>query len=313
MATAITFTDVESFKDYVETFYDKLLSKLFYGFPSAQLFMGHEGVKGKEVLTQLVVNALVQRYNATWNPQNAADLQPRVLEVAPQKVDLEFVPKAWESSYVGRYRKMGQDSMDLPFQGFIMEQILQDVASKIENAIWNAEAVAVPASGDPIEDTFDGIVRIISDAVLAADLSAYTTGALTNSNINGHLEGMYDSLGAAYKYREMDAFISLKDRTKLIQNRRDDYGKYVGDTNSIQFDIGNLTVHALPSIPENFVLMTPKENIHYGYDSPGDSEFLNFEQRDRTLKVWMDFLVGVQVGIIDSDLVVVNDHALLVA
>lgn len=310
MSLSVKLTDAASFQAYVQDYHDELLSELFVGFQSAPLFTAHEGVKGKKLLTQLVTNDLVTRYSATFAPvADALEFKPRNLVVADAKVDLKIIPKDFEGTYLGMYRKKGQDPMDLPFEGYILKSALDKIKSEMEYAIWRAEIPNLPTSTDKLIKLFDGIQVIIQDEITATNLTATTTGALTSSNAVAAVESVYAALGDAYLGRSVDVFLSPKDRIKFVQDYRDKYGKYYeAPDGSVELEVGTANVHILPGVPENCILITPKENIHYGYDADWDSNTFNFEQEDRSIKMWMDFKIGVNFGIVNDNIIAVNDQ-----
>lgn len=310
MSASANYTDVAAYRAYVEEFAPGLLSKLFVSFKSATLNTAHEGVKGRKTLTELTISDLVTRYGRDFAPKaDAVDFAPRVLNVADAKVDLKFVPKDMESSYLGRARRQGQDSMDMPFIGFILERILAKVASEQEVAYWRGIAAGTPAATDALTALFDGFSKIIADEQTASNLTPVVTGALTNTNAVGIIESMYTELGSQYQDVQVDIFMNPSTRIKLIQDYRERYGKYVVLADgSIKLDIGNAIYHSCPGMKDNAVIITPMENLHYGYDGAMDSSMFNFEQEDRAMKLWMDFKMGVQIGIVHDDIIVTNDQ-----
>lgn len=307
MSLSLNTTSAESFRAYVQDYADDLLTQLFVGFESAKLFTTHEGVKGKLTLTNMTTDDLARRYSSTFAPvANAFTLAPRHLDVADAKVDLSIIPKEFESSYLGQYRKKGQDSMDLPFEGHILRQAIEKVQSEMEYAIWRGVSAAVPAPTDKLSALFNGIKKIIATEI--ASLSPVTTGAITNTNAVASVENTYAALGDAYRGVTVDVFLNPLDRLKFFQDYRERYGKFTDKDGSVSLEVGNANIHALAGVPANCILVTPKENIHYGYDGALDASLFNFEQEDRKIKMWCDFKIGVNFGILNSNIVAVNNQ-----
>src|SRR5688572_20216139 len=121
MSASVDFTNAAALQDYIRKFMPELIGKLYHGFPSAQIFTPHEGVKGEMILTEMVLGTLVQQWTKTFNPlANKITFKPRTLRVVPAKVDLQIYPQEFESTYLGMARRPGFQPNDLPFQGFIM-------------------------------------------------------------------------------------------------------------------------------------------------------------------------------------------------
>lgn len=306
---SLNLTSAASFQAYVQDYYDQLLSKLYVGFDSANYCTSHEGVKGKIALTQLVIGNLVKRYSSTFTvTQDAIDFIPRNLEVVNAKVDLSIVPKDFESTYLGMFRKKGQDSVDIPFEGYIIEGLLAQIAAEQEMAFHRAVTAVAPASTDLLAALFDGTKEIIKDEV--GNLSPVTTGALTSSNAFTAIESVFETVGSQYQSGGIEVFISPKTNIYAGKQYRADYGKYNDGNNEKKSDwgIANLNPIVTPGFPDNCILITPKENIHHGYDGPMDASMLNFEQEDRRIKMWADFNMGVNFGIINPELMGINNQ-----
>jgi hypothetical protein len=310
MSLSLNTTSAASFRAYVQDYYDTLLTDLFVSFKSAPLFTSHEGVKGKLTLTKLTTADLVRRYSSTFAPvTDAFTFAPRHLDVTDAKVDLKIIPKEFESSYLGMYRQKGQDSMDLPFEGYILADAMKKIQSEMEFAIWRAAAAGSPASTDKLIALFDGIREIIKDEITATTLTPIATGAITNVNAVASVEAVHAGLGDAYLDNVVDIFLNPLDKIKFIQDYRERYGKYTTQADgSIALETGNAMIHVVSGVPANCILATPKENIHYGYDGAMDASMFNFEQEDRSIKMWLDFKMGVNFGIVNDDIIAINNQ-----
>jgi hypothetical protein len=306
--SSINYTSVAALRDYVLDYYEPLLTKLYFGFRSSGLVTPHEGVKGREWITQMTVGALAKRYNKTFSPTaNAINFIPRQLIVAPAKVDLEITPKDFESTFLGKNRQPGQNPYDLPFEGQIIDGILSKLAEEMEIAFWQGNAASVPDNADLLIALFDGVKTVITDEI--ANLSPVTTGAITNTNALESVENVYKTIGKAYKDAGSDVFLSYDVYEKFIINYRKEIG------GNFEHADGNVrlpwnyraAVHVLPGIPDNCILVTPKENLHYGYDGAMDASMIRFEEETRNIRMFMDFNMGFQFGIVDPSVIALND------
>ena len=313
MASA-NFTAAQAYKDYVEEFAPQLFSKLYYGFETANYVTPHEGVKGKKVLTELMIGDLAKRWRKNFDAlADVIDFKPRVLETELAKVDLQITPQEFEGSYLGMMRRTGQNQTDLPFQAYILDKVIQKLHTEKETAIWQGVAAAVPAAGDPLDEVFDGYLKIIADAITATDITPFPTGALTNINIVTQIEAMWDALDPAMKKEAVEVWVSYNNYTKFIQNYRNDFGKYVGydGQGAIKLDFGNATLRPIAGMGNSQrVIITQPSNFHYGFDASADSSMINFEWNHRSLDMWIDFRMGCQIGILDdSKMIIVNNQA----
>lgn len=304
---SLNLTSAASFQAYVQDYYDTLITKMFFGFETSQYCTPHEGVKGRVALTSLTLANLVRRYTSTFNVITGTHtFATKNLIVYDNKVDLKIVPKDFESSYLGRYRQAGQNAMDLPFEGQILDQTIKKIAAEMEVAIWQGDIAASPASTDLLAATFNGFSTIIADNI--GSLTPVVSGALTAANAYTTIESIFSGLASQYQSGGVEVFMNPKTKLLAIQEYREKYGKYVEKAEGqLGFDLGaNVNYRVVPGMPNNQIVITPQENLHYGYDGAMDHSFFNFEQEDRTIKLWSDFKIGAQIGIIDAEILGVN-------
>ena len=310
MANAMNLTNAAAFRAFVEKFADTLISELHFGAPSLQLFTAHEGVKGKKILTQLVLGqSLVRKYSKSFEPTEAFSFTPRELAIAMAKVDMEMTPKDLEDTYLGMFRQNGQlNPEDLPFERYIFNDILMKIKEEMEVTAWQGVAAASPAAGAVLNVLTDGIMHLLGDAATATTITPITTGALTSANMVEKVELVYSGIGKAYKATNVDIFCSVNDRAKYVASYRDAYGKYVAlDNNRVPFDLGPATLHFLPGVPDGAIVVTPRSNLHYGYDGALDHTTFRVKDQIRSMQFAMDLNVGFQIGILNDRAIRVND------
>lgn len=283
--------------------------------------MPHEGIKGELVLTELLIGQnLAKRWSKSFSAVSGAiDFKPRVLATKLNKVDLSVVPQEYESSYLGMARRKGQDPTDWPFQAYVLQQIMNQLNQEMEHAIWQAEAAASPSSSDYLRETFDGFLTIIADAIAATDLTPVTTGAITDSNAVASFRLLWKELLAAYKESGVDFFCSYEIYDSYRIDYKEQYGQHPNeevisgtDYTGLRYELGGGKSFIIP-VPgledSGRVVVTPRQNLHFGVDAFEDFQSFNVEQDTRELKFWMDFRMGAQIGIIKDGVLVVNDQA----
>ena len=316
MATSTNFTDVVALRAYVEKFAPDLIARGFYGNRTAGLITGHEGVKGKKIMNLLTLGTLGRRYNKTFSaPADTLAFAPRELVVEAGKFEFSFVPQEFESSYLGMFRtKTFNDSDEIPFEAYIMQKVMEKQAEEIENAMWRGVKAGSPATSDTIDMIFDGFLQIIADdqAEVTPALTAYTTpgGAVTANNVIEVLEGMWDTLDAAYQDMPIGIFVNPKIWSWYQRAYRNDYSKYSESmqTGRIKLDFCDGEIIRTPGMgTSQRIIMTPVDNLHYGYDGIDDATTFNIEKDHRQIDYWADFKIGVQVGLLVDGVMAVND------
>jgi hypothetical protein len=303
-------TSVTAYRDYVQEFSDKLIGKAFFSPKTVR--MAQEA--GTLTTFDVADNKAVVWQKDFSAASGATSVAPRHLDVVAIKRDLSFCPQEFESNYLGFMRGKGQNpGEDLPFAGFILEQILAKHAEEIETALWSGvKAGTVTPGTTAMNAAFNGLLKLITDAVTGG-LSPVATpgGAITTSNIVALVESMWDSLGAGYKENPVYVWMSWKNYQRYQQGYRSEFGKYTtqGPDARTTLDFGQNAI-LLPSPglgTSNRIIMTPANNIHVGYDDFEGAQIFNFEQNKRVIDYWMDFKIGVQLARITSDVLVVND------
>ncbi len=318
MSLSANITAVQAYRDYVQDFSDDLIRQGFYTTKTTMYATVEEGIKGRKTLTRLkVATGKAVAWSAGFSAaSDAISMEPRHIDVVPVKRDLSFVPQEFEASYIGFMRKRGQNpGSDLPFEAYILQDILARHAEELEASFWAAQkATTVVPGTTPMAQTFDGFLEIIADAITATQIPSGSViatpgGAITTSNIVALVETMWNALGAAYKEQPVDIFMSWANFQKYNQGYRAEFGKYVSDNKSaaVTLDFSqNARLIPMPGMgSSNRIVMTPGRNLHVGFDLQADQIF-NMEQNKRVIDYWMDFKVGVQIAQTDEGLVV-ND------
>lgn len=312
MATATDFTDVVNYQAFVEQFGEELLHSLIFGFRSAEHLNPFEGVKGRLTLTKFKqLQGNVVAYSSTYSPAATHELSPVHLDTYRIKYEYETDPGEMESNYTGFMRQTGQNPADNPLELVQTMKAIQEVNRAVEVAIWQGERIASPVAGTtPISGTIDGYGHIMADAIVAGDIAANATGALTTANIGDHLETQYDALHPELKVSgEAITYMSVQDMQKYKIWRRDKYaGNVTEDFNVVRFDTGLMDIVFLPGIPANAMVTTFKGNLLYGYDGSADMSTFLMNDTIYTQQKAMLFRIGAQIGIKESDLLIPNDQ-----
>lgn len=318
MALSANLTDVASYLAYVQDYHPDLIARAFYSPKTLQYATAHEGVKGKRTLTRIkAATGKAVAWKSDFSAAtDAVSFHPRHLEVTAIKRDLSFTPQEFEATYLGRYRQMGQNpGADLPFEAFILQTILNGHAEELESALWQGvEAGSVTPGTTPMAECFDGFLQIIADEITATTIDPVVTpgGAITTTNIVELLESMWLALGAAYKEMEVIVYLSWANFQKYQQGYREAYGvnsNWNTQDARVRLDFSqNAMLVPMPGMgTSNRIVMTPRGNLHVGYDDLADASMFEFEKSKRQMDFWMDFKVGCQIAQIDEDGLIVND------
>ena len=181
-----------------------------------------------------------------------------------------------------------------------MNGIVEGVAAALEKAIWQGDT----GSGDTNLNKFDGIVKIASNATVAA------TTAYNASSISTTLNAMYNALpSAAFSKGEVVAYISEADYRKYIQeliaNGNLVITNGVNDVampESVLIPGTNVRVYGVAGLDGvQKAYMSYKDNFVFGTDLEGDEEKFDlwYSQDNREFRVAIEFVAGTQVAFPD--------------
>lgn len=314
MSGSLNFTSVEAFQAYTQDYSEQLIAKMFYGNNISDFAVPHEGVKGKLTLTQMLLGTLGRRWTKEFAPRaDTIEFKPRDLNVNAGTFEMLIYPQEFESSYLGQMKKSKFDDTDtIPFAEYMMEKVAQKAQQEIIDAFWRGAIPAVPASTDDLSLVIDGFLEHVKDAITATDLTPYTTpgGAWTLANIIPGFEAMFELIDTAFQNERIDVHVSPKIYRLYQKAYRETYKI---STESVSEGVSKLDFVGayLVSQPgmgtSNRVIMTPQQNMHFGYDSLDEADVFNFEKEDRKIKMWSDFKLGCQFGFLEDGVVAVND------
>lgn len=320
MANGVNFADAQAYKDFVEEFADTLYSDIFFGFASSNYAMAHEGVKGKKVLTELMLSEnLATRWAAPFVGTPNTSYKPEVLEVFTNKVEHSVIPQEFESSYLGFMRRQGQSSDDYPMQAYVLGKLIEKLGSELEVAFWSGAKAVTPASTDLLRETFDGVLAQIAAKITATELTPVATGAITAANIIDSLRTMWTQVSTIDKQNGVDIYLSYRLFDFLRIAIKDAYKvdpAYTeinsSDYQGMFYELGARNTRIIPvpgMLDSGRILMHRPGNLHYGMDALGEWRNFDFEKNHRQLDFWTDFNMGVLVTQLRDGIAVVNDQA----
>ena len=313
------YTLAAGYRAFVEQISGEIFTKLFYSFRTAELVTIHEGVKGKKVWTEMTLRDLAKRYASTFSAEETNELKPVELIVHANKVEHKEVPQDMEDTYLGFLRRNEFNHQDWPLERFTIMKLIEKLQQEFENAVWQGVEEAA-AAGQTMAQTFNGFLKIITDAITAGDLTPTTTGPITTANIIGSLRTMYGTMNPEMKQNGFDILMSYANFDKYLialddQHPGSDVAYVeVGNAgyNGVRYRQGggNVTIIPIAGMGDSDrILMIPRDNLHMGIDALSDWGNFNFEQQVRELLYWMDFKIGVTITLLQDGLAAVNDQA----
>ena len=269
---------------------------------TAQYFTTFTGAIDQLPLAKLSTGSILKPYAAGGGfaaTDDALVFGARILNARRISADISIVPLDLYNSWLGQLAGAPPSSpFDIPFEQFIMDAISKQAQDDLEAAVWNG---IYDGSGTTAEDVMDGILQLVKGAVTsgeipAGNVSAFT--AITSSNALDEVRKVRNKIAGQYRNKPMYCFLSVAN----FDNYMDDYQTSVGsvvynrDYTQVLIEGTQTQLVAIPGMvgpDSNRILITPKDNMVFGYDIEGAASNILTQEFNRTIKVMMDFRAGV--------------------
>lgn len=288
-----------------------VLSKLYAAEDMRKYFTVVSGVQDEYVMTEMLFDELTQPYQKAWTPKGTATFKPEILKNRGVKVDFTFEPKSLEATWIGYLKTNGSSPEEYPFVQFIYDKLMEKVARELNNTTING-VYAAPTAGTAgaAIDSFNGLLKIVTDAITATKITPIATGALSAANIRTKVEQMVDALPTEHRDQELVMLMSPSWARAYHRLNRADFGTNIDyKSGETMVDFTNVKiVSPLYMNGSSRMIITPAANLFLLEDGVNEEEKMIVQQNRRELEVMMDFKRGVGFGIIEN-FVWTNDQA----
>lgn len=268
---------------------------------TSQYFTPITGAIDQLPLAKLTTGSILKPYVAGGGFTAATDalsFGARILNARRISADVEIVPLDLYNSWLGQLAGAPPASpFDIPFEQFVMDAISRQAIADLETGVWNGLYDNVGTGADDIMDGVEQLVKaaVTSGEIPAGNVTAYT--AITSSNALDEFKKVKAKIAAQYRNKPMYAFCSMAVYDAYMDDYQSSVGPVVYNKDYTQIFIEGTQTQIVP-IPGlngvNRIIVTPKENLVFGYDIEGGASNIITQEFNRTIKVMMDFRAGVQ-------------------
>lgn len=291
--------NVQALGTYVDEQRLPLLRNAVIGARSAYHFNLLTGVKGSTALNLLTTNVQFGNGSACgWNEAGTSTLSQRTLTPGAIKINMSFCDKSLLKTWANYEVRVAAGQKTLPFEEDFMKGVGEDVAAKLEKAIWQGDTT----SQDANLNKFDGVIKVLSGATLASSITI--SSADTKSEIVNEVYAAIPS--AAYSKGEVVMYVGEDFYRAYIQELMAN-GNLVITTGlndvampeSILIPATNVRIIGVGGLNgTGKVYASYKDNFVYGVDLTGDEEKYDFwySQDNREHRLAIEFVAGVQVA-----------------
>lgn len=276
--------DISAFNEVAKRYQKEIKAlPLLKAGDALQHFTPKTGVANSIVLTKMKKGAISKKYSGTFTADKTIGTpEQRTLSVYPCVAEMSDEPERYRRTFIDYIYEEGvradvDAAKNHKFLKWLAQYGVSVASEELFYAIWNGK---YNADGTKLTDAFDGLETIISDEITDGNISVanknlYDAGAaFTSANIGDKLleqwrsahRSMRDSGATLYMSVDMgdmydDWYREEHDKPPMV----DQAGQlYLEGSN------GKCKIVRLSNIDNQRVILTKKENILWGTDSPAD-------------------------------------------
>lgn len=288
--------NVNNLTNYVDEQRLPLIRKAVLGARTAYHFYLMTGVKGATALNLLSTDVQFgDGYDCGWHEAGSSTLSQRTLTPGAIAVNMAFCDKKLLKTWANYEVRVAAGQKTLPFEEDFMAGVGEAIAANLEKAMWQGDT----ASGDANLNKFDGMIKILDSASLAATVSG--------STVTETVKAMYQAIPAeAFTKGEVVLYMGAdKYRAyiqELIANGNLVITTGVNDVampDSVLIPGTNVRVIYVDGLNGTGKMYASyKDNFVYGVDLTDDAEKYDFwySQDNREHRLAVEFIAGVQVA-----------------
>ena len=302
---AVTNFLVTSLPAYVQENRDLIIANFALSGDSRRYMGLMTGVKGKANLNILTATPAFQDGKTCgFDPLDSIAIAPRTVEVAPIKVQGEICPQTLLGTW-GEYlvRLNAQEiKRELPFEGYLVEAITNEIKKKIERLIWRGEK----GQNDPI----DGIIRQIADTpgVEEKTIDCCADGCSSETpNVFGALQQIFAEVPENVAERGLDIFLAPQlyrlFALQLMKANLYHFAPEAGYPETIILPGTDARVIKANGLEGSYTAVaTFRRNFVYATDMEGDEEVFDIWWSNDNRVFRYEVLWSSGVGIVDPSL-----------
>lgn len=247
-----------------------------------QHFTAISGVKDSITLGRTTLGKISHKYTGKFIGQvTNGKVVPRTLKVYPCVMEMSDEPERYRRTYITEVDG-GLDPKKHPFEIWLINYGIKCASKELHDVLLVAKYDSDTEKTD-LNTSFDGILTIVETEKTAGNISTalgnmHATGAFTRADIGEKLLAMWRKMPQTFRKSGGKMYMS-EDLAQMYDDWLDDQGTLVTGTGAetagqkfLRQTNGKCEIVRLSGMPENsqFVMITTKENIVYGYDKPSD-------------------------------------------
>jgi hypothetical protein len=254
-------------------------------------------------MAQLSLTRVVQPFQKSWTPLNAAAFTPNELKLYHFKVDEDLDPDDLEATWLGFLASDAVLRKDWPLVRYLIEKgYIPQINQDMELFEYGKGEYAAPTPGTEgaLSTGMNGLIKLLQVGVDGGTINSVNIGALDAATIFDQVEAFVDGISQIYQGVPMDVCMSeIWAKFYRRDKRTNGFYQITSDKQldeSIDFTVQK--VKALPSLNgTDTIFATPKANlIHLTKKSANKTKF-SIEETKRSVSFLCDWWEGLGFGI----------------
>lgn len=287
--------NVSSLPEYVEQHKGELISKAVFSPRTASKINLMTGVKHKEALNVITTDPTLQERACSFSANGDVTFTQRIMTVGRYMVNIELCPETLSQKWMNVEVATKAGAEVLPFEEQITNEIVDDIARKIEKKLWTASTALTQ---NP--DLFDGLLTLIkADTSITAVTSTATT-------TYGKVKDVYmaiptDIMDKAAIFVGLDTFRALC--MDLTTQNLYHYVAEVDNTMEIILPGTNTKVIGVYGLNgTDAIVASDPMNLYYGVDMANDAEVFKlwYSEDNQSFRLAVKFNAGTQYAFSDQ-------------
>jgi len=290
-----------------------------------QHFTAIPGVKDSIVLGRTTLGKISHKYTGQFIGQvQNGKIVPRTLVVYPCVMEMDDEPERYRRTYIQEV-KGGLDPYTHPFEVWLLNYGYKCASKELFDVMLVAKYSNSNRKTE-LKDSFDGLGTIIESEKTAGNFSVangnvFATGELTRVNIGDKLLEMYRSMPSTFRSKRNAKLFISADLGDLYDDWLQDQGTLIIESNTAEvagqkFLRGTnrkVEIVRLNNMPNSsqFVMLTTKENVVYGYDKDSDFQSLKpfASGNPYHFTAAGKYVLGFQFVTLDKSEICINDRS----
>jgi len=274
---------------------------LFNKVDSFEFFQPVLGNKTAVKIPNLSVGNLLQASKCNMTPTSGLTMAEKTVSVCKIEIYQPLCTDEFENMYMSEFQKPGANNSDIPATeaAFIESAIRDSIQDSIEKIVWLGNT----ASGDDTLKLCDGLRKKLVNTSYSGSVVTVTATTVTASNVITEMAKVKTAAPSVIKDSKDRVFLvssAIFDALETYQATQAIARVQDGVTQNNRLYFVNIPVVRVPSMADNEMILTVKNNLVWSSDMISDSDEIKMiDQREFTAKreviVSARFFLGFEI------------------